>query len=265
MSQLSQSNALAAANLGALSQNPYPGRGLILGVTQDEEHIVQVYWIMGRSENSRNRVFVAYGSKLSTAPADPSKVKDPSLIIYDAMVEGDDHYAVSNGAQTSQVITGLMLTERQISLIDLLDAWTYEPDAPNFTPRITCLYRYTNEGSHLFEIVVLRKAADGEDSELGEKDVLAFTYLRDGGLSDLAGLGYCVTTYAGDGNPLPPFRGEPILLPLVGSIDQIANTYWTALNPDNRVSLAVKFIPVEGGDSIVRVINRFTEVSQPTA
>lgn len=234
--------ATAAENLMRLSRNPYPGRGIVVG--QDEfGNIVQIYWIMGRSENSRNRVFAHDDrGKLWTEPADPSKVKDPSLIIYTAMDQRHKAYAVSNGAQTGDAVAvdqGLM--EREVT------DWSFEPDAPNFTPRITALSRL---GYRSAEFLVLRKSPGGSETD--------HAYFI---LELIQGYGYCITTYMGDGDPLPSFRGEPYLLPLEGSPMQILDLYWESLNHENRVAIALKLINPRTGESIITTINRYEKVA----
>ncbi len=238
----------AQENLELLSQNPYPGRGIICGMDESGHYLIQVYWIMGRSENSRNRIFVAdeKSGKLKTEAANPNLVKDPSLTIYTAMAEKDLRYVVSNGHQTMAVIYGP--TERGI--LSLLKTWSYEPDAPNFTPRITAsIFLGEDSENYTAEMAVFRK--DGQNE----------TCLKVPHLVNLKpGLGYCITTYSGDGDPLPSFSGQPYLLPLSGNADDILETFWGALNEDNRVSLAVKFIEIATGTSKTSVVNQYSQV-----
>ena len=237
---------LADANLFKLSGNPYPGRGIVVGLDETGEYLVQVYWIMGRSPNSQNRVFGREGDRLFTEAADPREVKDPSLIIYNAMREYRDSMGlslaiVSNGHQTDAVAKEGMIA---------LHKYVYEPDAPNFTPRITgCSFWRRSGGISGAELSVLRKSPwdDYCDRCSYEYDELHLGY------------GYCITTYSGDGNPLPSFQGEPYLLPLVGGCNFIRETFWTTLNAQNRVAVAVKFIP-KHGISQTFVINKYTKV-----
>lgn len=236
---------LAEKNILALQLNPYPGRGIIVGLDETGRHLVQVYWIMGRSENSRNRVF-AYGPEgiLRTAAADPQKVKDPSLIIYEAMIEKDLRFAVSNGAQTEDALA-------EGGLGKSLAHWQYEPDQPNYTPRITALFSLDGRANpYTAEISILKKSLF---SEACDRYLYALEVSR-------PGLGYCVTTYAGDGNPLPSFVGDPYLLPLIGDIGTLAQTIWDALNEANRVSLAVKFIDIKTKQKLVKIINQYEVV-----
>ncbi len=252
MNKFKRLKLLAETNLLNLSRNPYPGRGIIVGLDETGNFLVQVYWIMGRSQNSRNRIFEyeKSGNRLFTTAADPSQVKDASLIMYNAMREapykaneGTAYHVVSNGHQTDAVVDCYLDTP---TLVMALHKYTYEPDAPNFTPRITavsCWRQHTPTAvmAILRKSVSLRDACDRQFYEFGNLE---------------SGFGHCITTYSGDGNPLPAFNGVPYLLPLRGAERQIAQTYWEALDPDNRVSLAVKFIPKEGHSSM-DVLNKY--------
>lgn len=237
----------AQKNLKALSENPYPGRGIALGLHENGRFAVQVYWIMGRSENSRNRVFESENGRLFTVAADPSKVKDPSLIIYNAMNEANGRYIVSNGDQTDDVYKGARVgDEFEWSLHDRI----YEPDAPNFTSRITGEIALDPKPSAKFAILRRSPWDDSCERHMHYYPVL------------VEGFGYCVTTYQGDGDPLPPFQGEPILVNIWGSsAEEIAFAYWDMLDSNNRVSIAVKMIDIKSGESQIRVINRFSKVS----
>lgn len=237
---------VAEANLFALQGNQYPGRGIIIGRNQKDDHFVQVYWIMGRSENSRNRVFASSNGLVWTEPADPSKVEDPSLIIYDAMSEKGGNFVVSNGSQTNTALRNLSCGN---TFLESLEEHVYEPDAPNFTPRITGLCSLRPDNLFDVELAILRKSEWGDwcDRMLFQYDTIE------------AGFGFCITTYSGDGNPLPAFRGEPLVMPLSGDIEEVAYTYWEALNQENKVSLVVKFIaPL--GRSNVYIINKHKRV-----
>lgn len=229
----------AETNFNLLGLNPYPGRGFVVGLDVGGTHAIQIYWLTGRSENSRNRILkIDSWGRVFTDAHDTSKVTDPSLIIYDAMLERGHVFAVSNGHQTrdaAAVVDGRALSQA-------LEPWTYEPDAPNFTPRITSVMRL---GSPVrYEIAITRRSMLSEARE----DVL-YRYVAH------KGFGHCVTTYAGDGNPLPAFRGDPMLMPLKGSMSALANTYWDALNKQNRVALIVKFIHRITGESETCIIN----------
>jgi hypothetical protein len=248
----------AKDNLLMLGTNPYPGRGIIVGMDETGQNLVQVYWIMGRRTKSRNRVFGHDGEgKVFTEVADPSLLteeekKDLSLIIYNAMrgsslMFGRLSYPVSNGHQTDTVVDEVFSKA--------MDRWSHELDAPNFTSRITAVSLWgitRNNSAPSVKISILRKSSwsDACDRLLYE-------------MNDLGkGFGYCVHTYMGDGDPLPAFRGEPYLLPFVGDVESVANDYWALLNPENKVSLAVKFIPKVGPSQIV-IRNKYEKVVWP--
>lgn len=236
----------AKQNLEALRSNPYPGRGIAVGLSDDGKALIQVYWIMGRSANSRNRVFESEGGRLWTAAADPAKVADPSLIIYNAMDEQPGVLIVSNGDQTDTIARALRAGgEARVALATR----EYEPDAPNYTPRISAVCDL-RRGAPLATMSVLKRSAQGDGC-----DRLFFEYE-----SFAPGLGRCVTTYRGDGSPLPPFDGEPWALPLEGTPEDVLETVWDALNADNRVSLAVKRSPLDGGPSSILIRNQYSKV-----
>lgn len=244
-------NQQAEDNLSALKANPYPGRGIVAGLSQDGKSLVQVYWIMGRSENSRNRVFSRDGDRVYTEAADPGKVVDPSLIIYNAMRRARHHYfVVSNGDQTDTVVDEIALSRRSISLDDCLRSRQYEPDQPNYTQRITALSRI-DAPLCTVELSILRKSPFGPQCE-------PVLYRRD--LAH-AGIGFYISTYAGDGDPLPPFTGDPLVMPFVGSMEEVAADYYEALNEENRVSLAVNFINIETCQSTIHIINKYKKVT----
>lgn len=226
-----------------LAANPYPGRGLVLGRAESGESWLQVYWIMGRSENSRNRVFVAEGGELRTEAADPAKLADPSLIIYEAMLELPGVYLVSNGDQTRTVCDVMEAGGR---FEDALEMREREPDAPNYTPRISGLIDL-RLGEAVFALSILK--ANPAEPALTDR-----TTFRPAAPPPGFGLG--LTTYQGDGNPLPSFRGEPLWLPLSGSAEAVADAYWAALDRSNRVALAVKEIRASGAGRIT-LRNRF--------
>ena len=216
-----------------ISNNSYPGRGIVIGRNLDGMWIA-IYWIMGRSDNSRNRIFTYKDNVLSTEAADPSLVKDPSLIIYNAMRGIGHNIIVSNGSQTDVIYDKLMLGS---SFLASLEHEKYEPDAPNYTPRISG-YIDRNVGSVSLSII--------KRNHTGNTDYHFYRY------SNIPlGVGYCITTYTSDGDPLPSFQGEPILLPLNGNADEIADTYWNELDKDNRISLGLRF------NNIVKIINKY--------
>jgi len=232
----------AAAAFTALSRNPYPGRGLVIGRAADDDAWLLVYWIMGRSAHSQNRRFVATGPELRTEPVDPAAVEDPSLIIYEAMLELPGCYLLTNGDQTRTLRDGL---EKGESFEAALRSREREPDAPNYTPRISGLLDL-RAGATVW-LSLLR--ADPFAPDRTERTTFELG-------PPPPGLGRGLTTYQGDGSPLPSFRGEPTWLPLAGDADAVLDAYWDALDSDNRVALAVKRVSATGSaDLIVR--NRF--------
>ena len=228
-----------------LVANSYPGRGIIAG-RSDSGQWIQVYWIMGRSENSRNRVFVSEGDSVRTQAADPSKVKDPSLIIYNAMRRLDQNYIVTNGAQTDGIYAALA---QGGSFVGALASWEHEPDAPNFTPRISSLLDATTG-----EIWMSVIKASPFGAPASEHHFYRYTQLD-------PGYGYAVTTYVGDGNPLPSFSGTPYLAPLHGDATAITAVYWQALNAENRISLAVRAVDPESGTAHTEVMNQYATLA----
>ncbi len=216
-----------------LTNNTYPGRGIVIGRNHEGSWIV-IYWIMGRSDNSRNRVFKYKDYILSTEAANPTLVEDPTLIIYNAMRGIGHNIIVSNGSQTDIIYNKLMLGS---SFLTSLENVKYEPDAPNYTPRISG-YLDKNIKSINFSII--------KRNHTGDIDHHFYCY------SNVAlGYGYCITTYTGDGDPLPSFQGEPIIVPLEGDITQITNTYWNELDSNNRISIMGR------EDDDVMIINRY--------
>jgi len=227
--------ALAQDNLSRhLVSNAYPGRGLVIGRAASGDAWLQLYWIMGRSPNSRNRLFVAEAGALRTEPFDPAAVEDPSLIIYEAMLEADGVYVVSNGDQTRTVFDTL---SRGGSFEAALETREREPDAPNYTPRISGLLDLRSGEPSLALSLLKANPADPERTD-------RHTFRP---AAPPAGLGLALTTYRGDGSPLPPFQGEPLWLPLDGDPEPLLERYWEALNRENRVALALKRIPLGGG------------------
>lgn len=238
---------IATVNFHRLADNTYPGRGIVIGRSLDGTHMVQVYWIMGRSENSRNRVLVQEGARLFTEAADAAKITNPSLTIYNAMDETHGMFFVTNGHQTDTLMAAV---RHNMSFSWALEKFKYEPDAPNYTPRISGFCRSTGgDGLHIC-LSILRKNPWDESC-----DRSSYEY------SQVApGFGFCLTTYQGDDDPLPPFCGDPLLMPLWYSANETAERYWAALDEDNRVSLAVRFISLVSGESSWCIINKYTKV-----
>ena len=216
-----------------LKGNPYPGRGIVLGRSADNKYAVAAYFIMGRSENSRNRVFTVTEDGIRTEAHDPSKMTDPSLIIYHPVRQVGDSLVVTNGDQTDTVRDGLLAGKTFASSLHTRE---FEPDGPNYTPRISGLI--SPDGS--FKLSIL-KSADGDPG-----CCLRYFYTYD---RPLAGEGRFIHTYMGDGNPLPSFEGEPERVTLdAPSAEALAEQLWEALNEDNKVSLFVRYTDLESGE-----------------
>ena len=231
---------LAARNFSRhISENAYPGRGIVLGRNHENSWIA-VYWIMGRSSNSRNRLFTHENGILRVEAVDSSMVEDQSLIIYNAMRDLDDYIVVSNGKHTDTICKGL---EDRKSFYRALSSEKHEPDTPNYTPRISGIIQ-RKEGSMVLSIIC--------KSDFSDQQSFHSFYLYN---NIFPGYGYCLTTYMGDGNPLPSFKEVPLMMPLQGDAEKIANFFWQELNKENRISLAVRELSQTGEDQI-KIINR---------
>lgn len=226
-----------------LRENPYPGRGIVLGLSEDGSAAVMAYFIMGRSENSRNRVFREKDGGIITEAFDPSKVEDPSLIIYAPVRVLGNHTIVTNGDQTDTIAQHL---EKGESFEAALRTRTFEPDGPHFTPRISGLLQ-AEDGRAAYQLSILKSNGGNESSP----QRFFFDYL-----APLAGEGHFIHTYRQDGNPLPSFEGEPVRVALSGGIEGFANTLWESLNATNRVSLFVRYIDLTSGRGETRILNK---------
>ncbi len=226
-----------------IASTTYPGRGIIIGKSEDGKKAVIGYFIMGRSENSRNRVFVAEGTDLKTQAFDPSKLVDPSLIIYAPVRTLDNDTIVTNGDQTD-TIRDFVLEGKTFE--EALRTRTFEPDPPNFTPRISGMLTFA-EGDFSYKMSIL-KSNEGRESS-----VLRFFYEY---AQPVAGEGHFIHTYQCDGNPIPSFAGEPTLVDIKGDIDTFTDNVWSALNEANKVSLYTRFIDLATGDFEDRIVNK---------
>jgi hypothetical protein len=235
---------MKSSSLSALlSENAYPGRGIVGGLSADGKYAIAAYFIMGRSQNSRNRIFVPEGEGIRTEAFDPSRLEDPSLIIYAPVrVLGADTI-VTNGDQTDTVYDGC---EKGLTFEQSLRSRTFEPDGPNYTPRISALFHV--EGGSLSLSMSILKSADGNPASCRR-----FTF--DYG-SPLPGEGFFLHTYQGDGNPLPSFEGEPEHTSLEWDIDAFTDLIWKSLNEDNKVSLFVRYIDLASGKTETRIVNK---------
>ncbi|MBQ9744371.1 MAG: IMP cyclohydrolase [Clostridia bacterium] len=227
-----------------LNSLAYHGRGIIIGKSADAKKAVTAYFIMGRSENSRNRVFVAEGDAMRTKAFDESKMTDPHLIIYYPVRVLGNKTIVTNGDQTDTIYK---LMDKQMTFEQALRTREFEDDKPNFTPRISGIIRREEDGMN-FAMSIL-KSAEGDDSSCER-----FTYAYS---NPKAGIAKFIHTYNGDGNPLPSFEGEPKTLELPDmDIDALADLIWTNLNEDNKVSLFVRYIDIATGEAETRIINK---------
>ena len=227
-----------------LKQNAYPGRGIVIGKTPDSKFAVTAYFIMGRSVNSRNRVFTETADGIKTEAFDPSKLTDPHLIIYNPVRVLGNKTIVTNGDQTDTIYE---LMDKQQTFEMSLRGREFEDDAPNYTPRISGIM-HVEDGTFNYAMSIL-KSADG-NPESCERHT--FTYSN-----PLAGVGRFIHTYMGDGNPLPSFEGEPEKIAVdENDIDAFTDKIWNALNEDNKVSLFVRFIDIKTGKFETRIVNK---------
>ncbi len=225
-----------------LSENAYPGRGIVIGRSEDGAKAVIAYFIMGRSTNSRNRVFVTEGEGIRTQCHDPAKMEDPSLVIYAPVRVLDHRTIVTNGDQTDTVYEGL---KAGLTFEQSLRSREFEPDGPNYTPRISGLVTI-QDGSYDYFMSILK-------SNNGRPACHRFTFSYE---NPAAGEGHFIHTYMHDGNPLPSFEGEPKPVKIAGTIDQFADLLWKNLNEENKVSLFVRFIDIAEGSYETRIINK---------
>ena len=228
--------------LDLLKKNTYPGRGIAIGKTADGENAVAIYFIMGRSENSRNRIFKAEGEDITIYPFDESKVSDPSLIIYSPVRKLENNLIVTNGDQTDTVYDHMVEGK---SFEAALDTREFEPDAPNFTPRISGMLTFA-ENDFTYKMNIL-KSADAEGSACSR---YTFTYPA------ISGVGHFIHTYNCDGNPLPTFTGEPERISLPNDIDALTKKVWEALDENNKISMFVRFTNLKTGKTDTRIVNK---------
>ncbi|MBQ9156439.1 MAG: IMP cyclohydrolase [Eubacterium sp.] len=228
-----------------LKNNTYPGRGIIVGRSADGTKAVTAYFIMGRSSNSRNRIFVEDGEGIRTQAYDPSKLEDPSLIIYAPVRVLGNKTIVTNGDQTDTIYEGM---DKQLTFEQSLRSREFEPDAPNYTPRISAVM-HVEGGRYSYAMSILKSNNGNPDS----CNRFTFAY------NDCpAGEGHFISTYLHDGNPLPSFEGEPKLLAVPDDMDAFVDLLWESLNEDNKVSLFVRYIDIATGEYTSKIINKNT-------
>ncbi len=225
-----------------IAGNPYVGRGIVIGRTPDGKKAVSAYFIMGRSVNSRNRIFAERGGELFTEPFDAGKVQDPSLIIYAAVRQYENNLIVTNGNQTDTIYDGLKAGK---SFSEALEARMFEPDAPNFTPRISGMLTFS-DGGFTYQMSIL-KSIDPEGSDCAR---YTFAY------PSKPGLGHFLHTYVTDGSPIPTFVGEPERVAMEDDIDVFTEKLWNALDENNKISLYVRYTDLADGSVSTTLINK---------
>lgn len=226
-----------------LKENAYPGRGIIVGKTGDGKKAVAAYFIMGRSSNSRNRIFVEDGEGIRTQAFDPSKLEDPSLIIYAPVRVLGNKTIVTNGDQTDTIYDQM---DKQMTFEQSLRCREFEPDGPNYTPRISGILHVEN-GKYSFAMSIL-KSSDGNPESCNR-----YTFAYE---TPVAGEGRFIHTYMSDGNPLPSFEGEPERIDILDDIDEYTQLLWNSLNEENKVSLFVRYIDIADGTYETRIVNK---------
>lgn len=222
--------------------NPYVGRGIVIGKSLDGKKAAAAYFIMGRSANSRNRVFTVKNGEVFTEPFDASKVEDPSLIIYAALRKFENKLIVTNGDQTDTIYDGIVTGKR---FSESLESREFEPDAPNFTPRISGMLTF-GENNFKYEMSIL-KSLDENGSDCAR---YTFSY------PSKSGLGHFIHTYVTDGNPIPTFQGEPERVTIPDSIDEFADEIWNYLDENNKISLYVRYTDLTDGSYEEKLINK---------
>ncbi len=226
-----------------LAGNSYPGRGIVIGRSPNGKYAVAAYFIMGRSTNSRNRIFVEDGAGIRTQAFDPAKLEDPSLVIYAPVRVLGNKTIVTNGDQTDTIYE---LMDRQQTFEQALRTRTFEPDAPNYTPRISGIMHVEN-GGYNYAMSIL-KSDNGDPASCRR-----FTFAYE---NPLPGEGHFIHTYIGDGDPLPSFEGEPVPIGMDDDIDAFTRTVWENLNEENKVSLFVRYIEIASGKYETRIVNK---------
>lgn len=226
-----------------LKSNSYPGRGIIIGKSPDGKKAVTAYFIMGRSENSRNRVFVEDGEGIRTQAFDPSKLTDPSLIIYAPVRVLGNKTIVTNGDQTDTIYEGM---DKQLTFEQSLRSREFEPDGPNYTPRISGVMHIEN-GNFNYAMSILKSNNGNPDS------CNRYTFAYE---NPVVGEAHFIHTYMHDGNPLPSFEGEPKLVEAMDNMEEFADLLWNSLNEENKVSLFVRYIDIETGNYETKIVNK---------
>lgn len=226
-----------------LKRNSYPGRGIVLGRSADGARAAAAYFIMGRSGNSRNRIFVEDGDGIRTQAFDPAKLSDPSLIIYAPVRVLGNKTIVTNGDQTDTIYEGM---DKQLTFEQSLRCRAFEPDAPNFTPRISGII-HMEQGAFNYAMSIL-KSSDGDPASCHR-----YTFAYE---NPVAGEGHFIHTYMHDGDPLPSFEGEPKRIAVLDDIDEFTELIWESLDPENKVSLFVRYLDLATQKTSTRIVNK---------
>ena len=229
-----------------LKENSYPGRGIVIGRSKDGKSAVAGYFIMGRSSNSRNRIFVKEGEGIRTQAYDPSKLEDPSLIIYAPVRVLGNTTIVTNGDQTDTIYEGL---KNHLTFEQSLRTREFEPDAPNYTPRISAVMEI-EDGAYSYAMSILK--SNHQDPAQCNRYTFSYEHC-------VAGEGHFIHTYEHDGNPLPSFEGEPKLVEIPDDIEEFTALLWSSLNEENKVSLFTRYISLESGHVETRIVNKNEE------
>lgn len=230
-------------NVENLKNNDYPGRGIVIGLTPDQNHFVQIYWIMGRSENSQNRVFIEENGFIRTEAFDPKKLADPSLIIYSPIKFINNQHIITNGDQTETIFESL---QKGKTFEDALNEREFEPDPPNFTPRISGLLNMERR-PYNYKLSILKSFYN--NPEFCIRNIYNYN-------DPVPGIGHCITTYEKDGDPIPSFQGEPFILPIFNKLEENLQYYWSLINSDTKVAMLVKFIHVDTKDTTIKIFNK---------
>ena len=240
------SNIYSLENL--LKENSYPGRGIVIGKSADSKSALIAYFIMGRSENSRNRVFEEFENGMRTKAFDESKLVDPSLIIYNPYLAYSNIDIITNGDQTNTIYDFVLNdASNPFAFEAALNTREFEPDAPNFTPRISGICHYDFDKKDFTYKLSILKSADGNPDACQR---YTFSY------SSIQSKGHFIHTYKCDGNPIPSFYGEPEAVVLPNTAKDLADMVWSSLNEDNKVSLFVRQVPLDGSDATNIIINK---------
>ncbi len=234
---------MALQNEKQIQHNKYPGRGIIIGLTPDERNYIQIYWIMGRSQNSQNRIFQVEGNSVKTEAFDVSKMEDPSLIIYYPIRTLENYHIVSNGDQTDTIYNYIKSGQ---TFEKALNTREFEPDKPNYTPRISGFIDYSTDKAS-YGMSILKSIHN--NSDFCQRNYYYYNNF-------IKGFGHCIHTYQEDGNIVPSFEGEPFIVRLYNKIEDNLEHYWNLLDKENRISLLVKYIDKDKKTTEIKLINK---------